>query len=628
MTALGQIGPFTLSEILGQGGMATVYSADHPDFGRVALRVIRKHASRLQTEIVEAERMGALQHILLSDMGCPCVPKAYPPYEDPAGSYFCVPVEYIDGQTLAHKIEDGPFPEAEALRIAIAICRNLQCAHRVNATLEDGRVVDHIVHGDLKPANIMIDVKNDVKVLDYGISKPILDQKTATRQVFGAACYSSPERLDQKKFDLHTDLWAIGVMLYEMVAGQRPFEGNEVEVRQAFLEGRRPPPLRNASEGFQAVVYKALSYERELRYASADSLLADLERIEQGVPPAAIEGKPEQNDRTVRAPIEVSVANATLPAPDPATLTTREPLRGKPFSKSKRAFAHKPASRSQVVAMILLALIGVSMASGAVVFWHEYRLVQEAKGLRSDLERKADISLNDWKAYENLSERSWTRVPPREPANVIKQRYKEYAGRALKDYREGLSRALTGQRRQTAELYLGRVLDLDPTDKKARSMMLVMQAYGIPMKSDDNGRKAIDLLEQAARADSNSADPYLGIARFSVYSLRDPDRAAAALEAARKRGYVEVDRDHALMADGYRYQAMNLWRSAKRVGCEDVDKDLVRRIQELLERSIDLYRRIPQFSGTQAGLESARTTLDEVESSCPHSSWWKVWEKF
>src|SRR6476646_4917993 len=176
MTALGQIGPFTLADILGQGGMATVYLAEHPEFGRVALRVIRKHTSKSQTEIVEAERVGAYQHLRLSQAGCPCVPRAYEPYEDPSGSYFCVPVEYIDGETLAHRIESSPLPEAEAIRIAIAICANLQCAHHFKADLENGSVIDHVVHGDIKPANVMIDKANEVKVLDYGISKPILDQ--------------------------------------------------------------------------------------------------------------------------------------------------------------------------------------------------------------------------------------------------------------------------------------------------------------------------------------------------------------------------------------------------------------------------------------------------------------------
>src|SRR4051812_13053992 len=126
MTTLGTIGSFTLIEILGQVGMATVYLADHPDFGRVALRVIRKSASKLQTEIVEAERLGALQHQLLSQANCPCVPRAYKAYED--ANYFCAPVEYIDGETLAQHVEREPLAEPEAIRIAIAICRNLQCA--------------------------------------------------------------------------------------------------------------------------------------------------------------------------------------------------------------------------------------------------------------------------------------------------------------------------------------------------------------------------------------------------------------------------------------------------------------------------------------------------------------------
>ncbi len=626
MTALGQIGPFELAEILGQGGMATVYLAEHPEFGRVALRVIRKHTSKLQTEIVEAERMGAFQHILLSQVGCPCVPKAYPPYEDPEGRYFCVPVEYIDGQTLAHLIESAPLPEAEAVRIAIDVCRNLQCAHNFKADLNNGTVVDHVVHGDIKPANIMIDANNGVRVLDYGISKPILDQKSATRQVFGAACYSSPERLAQKRFDLHTDLWAVGIMLYEMVSGVRPFEGNEVEVRQAFVEGRRPLPLRDVSPGFQAVVHKMLSYQKPRRYQSASELMADLERIQNGGTPNALNEIHEQDDRTVRTSL-ATLATDTLPESDAGTLTTREPLVATPANKPVRPAARPPSAAPRLVAMFLLGILGVSILTGLYVWWHEYRLGQEARGMVQELSGKPDIALKDWKAYEQLAEESWTSVPTREVARIIKQRYKEYASRAIRDYREGLSRALSGQRRQTAELYLQRAQTLDPADRETQSMLLTVQAYAIPLSTAENGRKAIDLFERAARLNSGSPDPYLGIARFSVYSLRDADRASSALDEAQKRGYVELDRDQALIADGYRYQASDLWKSARRMNCDDVDGGVLKRIQHLLERSIELYKGIPQFGGSQAGLESARLTLADVSNACHESSIWKkIWE--
>jgi len=157
-------------------------------------------------------------------------------------------------------------------------------------------------------------------------------------------------------------------------------------------------------------------------------------------------------------------------------------------------------------------------------------------------------------------------------------------------------------------------------------MLLVMQAYGIPLTPQENGRKAIGIFEQAARLDSRSPDPYLGIARVAVYTLRDPDRAASAQEEAKQRGYVEIDRDRALLADGYRYQAFDLWKSMRGKNCDDVDRGLLDRVRKLLERSIDLYRGIPQFSGTQANLESVRTTFADVNMYC-RPSWWKIFER-
>jgi len=363
-----------------------------------------------------------------------------------------------------------------------------------------------------------------------------------------------------------------------------------------------------------------LSYDRVHRYASADEVIADLERLQNGVPPHALNESREQDDRTVRASFE------TIRASDPGSLTMREPLSATPAAKRSPAAEVRRANRQQRVALFLLALLGGGVAFGAYTWWHEYRLVQEAKDLSSELERKTDISLNDWKTYQDLAERSWTNVPPREPARIIKERYKEYAASAIKDYREGLARALTGPRRQNAEVYLQRVLDLDSSDRQARSMLLVMQAYGIPLTPQENGRKAIGIFEQAARLDSRSPDPYLGIARVAVYTLRDPDRAASAQEEAKQRGYVEIDRDRALLADGYRYQAFDLWKSMRGKNCDDVDRGLLDRVRNLLERSIDLYRGIPQFSGTQANLESVRTTFADVNMYC-RPSWWKIFER-
>ena len=158
-------------------------------------------------------------------------------------------------------------------------------------------------------------------------------------------------------------------------------------------------------------------------------------------------------------------------------------------------------------------------------------------------------------------------------------------------------------------------------------MLLTVQGYAVPLTTQENGRKAIDFFDRAARNLPASPDPYLGIARYSVYSLRDADRATAALEHAVKRGYVELDRDRALIADGLRYQAIDLWKSAKRMNCDDVDGAVLSRIQHLLQRSIELYKLIPQFGGSRTGLESARGTLADVNNACRDSSIWrKIWE--
>ena len=600
---MNAIGPFTLERILGQGGMATVYLAQHPELGRIALRVILKDSTRNQQDVINGERTGAMLHRLLSAKSCPGVPRAYEPYEDE--HYLCIPVEFVAGETLAHRLDRGTFAEAEALRIGLAVCDNLEFAHAFKA--HDGRNIDHVVHGDIKPANLMLDPRGNVWVLDYGISKPIREDQR-TRNVFGAACYSSPERLLHKSFDHHIDLWALGVILYEMISGRRPYEGNEAEVRAAMQAGRTPAPLREASPAFQAVVQKMLMRDISRRYPSAAEVRADLERLNRQEVPLAQSTPPPVHDdhRTVRAPAGISTTAAAHTA---AAGTATERAAHAPYAPP-----NPPLDMARKVAAIVLALC---LTIAVYKTWKEFGVMRDAGKFAQELRSRNTISAADWTAYQALQERSLFGLGLGEPRRILQERFKEEAGRAIKDYRDGFDRALAGARRQSAELALQRALSLNDNDRQTRAMLHVVQAYGTAWENEQAARDAVSTLEKAAALWPSSPDPHLGIARIVAYKLTDPVRVEQELHEAERVGYRRQPRDTAMLADARRARALALLRPLRKRSCGDFNRDLLDRITGLLTASIDEYLAIPDFKDQPTNLESARRLLDEVRQLCP-----------
>ncbi|HET9226363.1 MAG TPA: LpqB family beta-propeller domain-containing protein, partial [Thermoanaerobaculia bacterium] len=175
-----------------------------------------------------------------------------------------------DGETLRRKVERGPLPLPEAMDYALQAAKGLAKAHRQG-----------IVHRDVKPANLMVTGDGVVKILDFGIAKLAGEVGlTRTGSTLGTPAYMSPEQMCGQEVDGRTDLWALGVVLYEMVTGRRPFLGeHESGLRQALLEATPEPMTRlrpDAPPGLEQVVRKLLAKTPADRYPTADALVADL----------------------------------------------------------------------------------------------------------------------------------------------------------------------------------------------------------------------------------------------------------------------------------------------------------------------------------------------------------------
>jgi serine/threonine protein kinase/Tol biopolymer transport system component len=285
-----RFGPYEILSTLGAGGMGEVYKARDTRLGRVvAIKVLptelasdpqfRDHFDR------EARAISQLAHphiCTLYDIG------------EQQGTAFLV-MEYLEGETLAQRLERGALKVDDALRIAIQIADALARAHRAG-----------IVHRDLKPANIML-TRSGVKLLDFGLAKlrplpagVVAGVSAAATQstpatgrgtFLGTLQYMSPEQIEGKEADARSDIWAFGCTLYEMVTGKRAFEGGSpASVIAAILE-RHPPSVTGGVPGvMDRVVRRSMAKDPDERWQSALDLKAELEWIVEGGAAAAPRG--------------------------------------------------------------------------------------------------------------------------------------------------------------------------------------------------------------------------------------------------------------------------------------------------------------------------------------------------
>jgi len=260
------ISHFHIHEALGAGGMGVVYRADDTRFGRaVALKFLLPHhnldASARARFLREAHAVAVLDH--------PNLCTVYELGTSDDGRLFMALALY-DGETLRSRLRrDGRVSVRETIEIARQIAAGLQAAHTAR-----------IVHRDLKPANVMLLPDGAVRILDFGLAKARDHSLSTTSIRLGTVSYMSPEQIRASDIDGRADLWALGVVLYEMLTGQKPFRGDEkVSIADAILHGQLEPPStyrHDLPDGLDGVVLRLLRKDRARRFATADEVLREL----------------------------------------------------------------------------------------------------------------------------------------------------------------------------------------------------------------------------------------------------------------------------------------------------------------------------------------------------------------
>jgi serine/threonine-protein kinase len=336
-------GRYRVAARLGSGGMADVYLAHDTLLGRqVALKLLHHHFAEDQ-EFVERFRREASSAAGLSH---PNVVAVFDRGEWD-GTYY-IAMEYLPGRSLKAVIrEHGPLSPPDAIDIVVQILLAVRFAHRRG-----------IIHRDIKPHNVILDEEGRAKVTDFGIARAGASDMTLTGSIMGTAQYLSPEQAQGHSVSETSDLYAVGVVLYELLTGNVPFEGESavsVALKQVSAEPI-PPSERNPDVGpaLSAVVMRSLAKDPLARFASADEFIASLHQARAGILPAPVSNGP---------PPTRDAAAALLVAPPPVD----EPGPVDPFGRRRRAvWAAAAVVALAVLAALLLLLLAPPTKTGRV----------------------------------------------------------------------------------------------------------------------------------------------------------------------------------------------------------------------------------------------------------------------
>ncbi|HEY3050221.1 MAG TPA: Stk1 family PASTA domain-containing Ser/Thr kinase [Gaiellaceae bacterium] len=386
-------GRYRIMRKLGSGGMADVYLAEDEELGRrVAIKILNdKHAN--DEQFVERFRREAKNAAGLSH---PNIVSIYDRGEA-EGTYY-IAMEYLDGRSLKELVvARGPLPIADAIEATRQVLTALRFAHRKG-----------VVHRDIKPHNVMADADGRLKVTDFGIARAGVSQMTEAGSIIGTAQYLSPEQARGAAVDQRSDLYSIGVVLYEMLTGQVPFTGESpVEIAMKHLSDTpRPPSLLRPEipPDLDMVVLRALAKNPEDRFQTAEEMDAELERVAHGAGVTA---------ETADAATAVLAGTALANAPTAIVPPRRPPTQARPSYR----YAEPPPRRRPIWPW-LLALLLVVLAG--VAGWYAFGKIQDTLSSSGTVSVPNVVPMREDLAVAKLNEKGLGATVHRQPHETVK----------------------------------------------------------------------------------------------------------------------------------------------------------------------------------------------------------------
>jgi serine/threonine protein kinase len=634
---------------IGSGGMADVFKAvDTRDGRTVALKI-----PKADRGIREAERAGAELQLRLSEVDGR-VPAVYEIGESNESEMY-IAMEYVAGEDLADRIGRGALEPREAARIAIELCELLAAAQKFTRTI-DGRTDQGIVHGDLKPKNVRLGENGVVKVLDFGIAKALSRTRPLTRNEFGSLPYSSPERIESGNVDAQSDLWAVSVVLYEMLSGRQPFRGDSTRRLEEHIRLRASaePLPENCPPLLAAILRKALAPDLTRRYASALLLRDDLRAFLDGratlaqveavallaqatrrgsaaptparnhegetrrtlngsgaatrrtfEPIANGHGASSETRRTLSVP-HIPVAPTPAPSPVPVAATAAVP------SAAKRRHLH-------LRWWAVPALVGIALVA------NEAQVMAAAGSLRSTLPGlRSGQSEVVWKMYQQLASRSFLRVGTFALAGDVKDWFVAAADERIADFRSGTPTIRESGWRE-ASTWLGHAAALSPGDRSIRARALLCRGHlarinGVAEKSRGSADATKDIneaarsFEAAAQLRPRWPDASLGLASTYAYGLEDPEQAREALNRAEDDGYTPGNREVAMLGDAYRLRAERTWAREGEFSDLPHEDKYLGGIRHDCEQALEQYDTVPTYGDVSRNIRNVEDLLAKVDS--------------
>ncbi len=613
---------------IGRGYSGTVFLARRRGDGRdVALKLVLKNEEG-GAERIAAERHGAiLQQQFGERHGM--VPEVYDYGAD--GDDFYIAMEYVDGPSLEMLLRGGAFPTREAVEHARWLCDFLEKAHGFSSTVE-GKPY-RLLHNDLKPAHLMISTSGDRKVLDFGISKALEEARDLGTDVGRTIAYAAPERLLSGRVNAQADFWSVGVMLYEMVSGHRPYPALEGRRYRSQLEhaittnAARAPLPPQCPPHLSAIINRLLAFQPEHRYQSPSEIRDDLDRFLRGEAPAAAAYYDTPATTPVARPARPSAAPSpqTVPATDPvppppaaavAVITPAgAPAPGRPAVRRSLS----PRMLSTLVPMLFIAF--VTMEGVAWLFAERFRDgIPAIDGRNVASRREAYAAVDRWSIPD-----FGLRIRVNRPLAAA---LAGVGDRVIDDYRRETPVMGPAEWRQALEAFTW-ALDLSPWDRRLRAKQLLAQAHvkrlGAQAATSVGTatlayQEALARFAEAAEADRESFDPYIGMAVIQVYGFSDVDAASASIEKAEHRGYARTRRETALLGDGHLRRGVSSRGRAQILTGEQRRKELVKAKADF-ERCLALFEPIVEFARAADHFEVCKAQLQRVDRQLDEGAW-------